>query len=464
MAKRPISATFSNSSADVMNAIRNSASVQFRDRVPLVTADSDSIRQFGAIICDEPQLYNEFMNTLATRIFKVIITNKLYENPWQKFKKGIVELGEKIEDIFVDLAKPHTYDPENAYGTEFKRELPDVKTAFYVMNYQKFYKTTSSREELRTAFLSQDGLTSFISKTITAMYTSANYDEYQTMKYMVARNILNGRMYPVVGASVSAANAKTIVSAVKQVSNDITFLSNKYNPIGVYNNTLKENQYILIDSKFDAIMDVEVLASAFNMDKVTFMGHRVLIDGFGNLDDTRLAELFDYSHGDTAYTPLTSGEKTALNAIPIAIVDENFFQVYDNLIETGETRINEGLYWNNWLHRWATFAISPFSNAIVIVPSSATVSSVTVKPSTATVLPSDTLQMTATVALSGVGSKEVEWSVGDSDPAEITADGKLIVDDDATEGATISVKATALADGTTYGTATITVADLEDGQ
>ena len=462
MAKRPISATFSNSSADVMNAIRNSASVQFQDRVPLVTADSDSIRKIGAIICDDPQLYNEFMNTLATRIYKVIITNKLYENPWEKFKKGIVELGEKIEDIFVDLAKPHTYDPENAYSTEFRRELPDVKTAFYVMNYQKFYKATTSREELRTAFLSQDGLTTLISKVITAMYTAANYDEYQTMKYMVARNILNGRMYPITGAQATAANAKTIVSVVKQASNDITFLSNKYNPIGVYNNTLKDNQYILIDSKFDAIMDVEVLASAFNMDKATFMGHRVLIDGFGNLDDTRLAQLFDYEHGDTAYTPLTDGEKTALNAIPIAIVDEQFFQVYDNLIETGETPVREGLYWNNWLHRWATFAISPFSNALVVVPSQATVSSVTITPATATVLQGDTVQCSAVVALSGIGSKEVVWSIGASDPAEITPDGKVTIDDDATAADTVTVKATAVADGTTYGTATITVATLAD--
>ena len=159
MPKRPVTATFSNSSVDVMNAIRNSASINYQNRVPIVTDNADNIREIGAIICDDVQLYNEFINTLATRIYKVIITNKLYENPWQKFKKGIVELGEKIEDIFVDLAKPHTFDPENAYANEFKRELPDVKTAFYVMNYQKFYKCTSSREELRTAFLALDGKT-----------------------------------------------------------------------------------------------------------------------------------------------------------------------------------------------------------------------------------------------------------------------------------------------------------------
>ena len=454
MAIRPVGATFSNSSVDVMNAIRNSASINYRERVPLVTANSESIREIGAIICDDVQLYNEFVNTLATRIYKVIITNKLYENPWQKFKRGIVELGEKIEDIFVDLAKPHTFDPDNAYANEFKRELPNVKTAFYVMNYQKFYKVTTSRQELRTAFLSLDGLTSFISKTIEALYTSANYDEYQTMKYMVAKNIINGGMYPLVGGAKTAAGAKAVVTAVKQLSNDLTFLSNKYNRVGVYNHTVKENQYILIDSEFDAIMDVEVLASAFNMDKVTFMGHRVLIDGFGNLDNARLAELFS---GDSNYVAITSAQSTALNAIPCCVVDDTFFQVYDNLIETGDTPVKEGLYWNNWLHRWATFAISPFANAIVLLPSAPSVSSVTVSPATATVNKGASVQLSATVAMTGFGSKEVVWSVPSGAKASVDANGIVTVATDATTSSTITVTATSRQDGTVKGTATITV-------
>lgn len=464
MPKRPISATFSNSSADVMNAIRNSASINYRNRVPIVTPNADSIRTIGAIICDDTQLYNEFINTLATRIYKVIITNKLYENPWQKFKKGIVELGEKTEDIFIDLAKPFTFDPENAYANEFKRELPNVKTAFYVMNYQKFYKVTTSREELRTAFLSMDGLSNFITKCITALYTSANYDEYQVMKYLVARTILNGRLYPVTGGAISADGAKAVVSAAKQVSNDITFMSNKYNPMGVYNYTDKDNQYILIDSKFDAIMDVNVLATAFNMDKTEFIGHRTLIDGFGNLDTTRLAQLFDYEHGDSAYTPLTDDEVTLLNTIPCCIVDENFFQVYDNLIQTGVKDVQEGLYLNNWLHRWATFATSAFSNQIVITPSSATVSSVTVSPSTLTLMAGQTGQLSATVAVSGIASKEVVWSVPDGAKATITQEGKITLKSDAVEGSTITVTAKSKANANVSGTCTVTVADLAEAQ
>lgn len=455
MPKRPVSATLTNSSVDVLNAIRNSASINYQNYVPVATSNPDCIREIGAIICDEPQLYNEFMGILATRIYKVIVTSKMYENPWTVFKKGIVEFGEKIEDIFIDLAKPHTYDPENAYANELKRELPNIHTAFYVMNYQKFYKVTTTQAEFKTAFLSLDGITNFITKAITSMYSAANYDEYQTMKYMIARTIIKGGLYPVTAGAISAQDAKTVVSKVKQISNDLTFMNKKYNRTGVYNQTLKENQYIIIDSTFDAIMDVEVLASAFNMDKVTFMGHRVLVDGFGNVDGERLGQLFEGE--STTYTAITDAQKSALNAIPCIVVDENFFQIYDNLIETGEDYVKEGLYWNNWLHNWKTFAISPFSNAVSFLPSAPTVSAVTVSPSTATINKGAQAQFTAALTMTGFGSNEVIWSVPTNAKASVDSRGIVTVATDATTSSTITLTATSVQDGTVAGTATITV-------
>ena len=456
MPKRPVSATLTNSSVDVINAIRNSASINYQNYVPVATPDADSIREIGAIICDDPQLYNEFMGILATRIYKVIVTSKMYENPWTVFKKGIVEFGEKIEDIFIDLAKPHTYDPENAYANELKRELPNIHTAFYVMNYQKFYKVTTTQAELKTAFLALDGITNFITKAITSMYSAANYDEYQVMKYMLARTIIKGGLYPVTAGAISANDAKTVVSKVKQISNDLTFMKKTYNRVGVYNQTLKDNQYIIIDSTFDAIMDVEVLASAFNMDKVTFMGHRILVDGFGNVDGDRLGELFDGE--TTTYTAITDEQATALNAIPCVIVDENFFQIYDNLIETGEDYVKEGLYWNNWLHNWKTFAVSPFSNAIAFLPSAPVVSAVSVSPSTATMAADAKGQFTASVTMTGFGSNEVVWSVPTNAKASVDSRGVVTIAHDAVSASTITLTATSVQDGTVAGTATITIA------
>ena len=55
------------------------------------------------------------------------------------------------------------------------------------------------------------------------------------------------------------------------------------------------------------------------------------------------------------------------------LLDEEWFQVYDNLFEFDETRVGSGLYWNYWLHVWKTISYSPFANAIVFVDSDATI-------------------------------------------------------------------------------------------
>ena len=58
--------------------------------------------------------------------------------------------------------------------------------------------------------------------------------------------------------------------------------------------------------------------------------------------------------------------------VKAVILDENFFQVYDNLNKMTENYIGSGLYWNYWYHTWKTVSVSPFANAIVFALSSAT--------------------------------------------------------------------------------------------
>lgn len=458
MATKPKIVTLTNSSVDVLNVIRNNASVNYRDYVPIATPDADSIRTIGAIIMDNPALQNEFLNALVNRIGLTLITSKMYENPWAKFKRGKLDFGETIEEIFVNLIKAQTFDPSVAESEIFKREKPDVRSAFHIMNYQKFYKVTVSEDQLRQAFLSWTGITDLISKTIESAITSANYDEFQTMKYMVARKILEGRLYPVEIPSVSASNAKSIVTNIKGFSNDIEFLSNKFNIAGVYNYSKKPSQYLIVNSKFDALIDVEVLASAFNMSKAEFMGHKVLVDGFGNLDNARLAELFA---DDPTYKALTAEEMTAVDAIPAILIDENWFMIYDNLETMREAENGQGLYRNYWYHVWKTFSVSPFANGAMMIAGTPAISSVTVEPATAT-MTGGTLALTATVATTNFAPQSVNWSIltADKDKATVSQTGVVTLADDL-DDTTVTVIATSTFDSTKTDTCVITIPDAD---
>ena len=453
MATKPSIKVLTATSPQVLNVIRNQATQNYKDYVPVATPDAESIKQIGAIIMDYPALRNEFISSLVNRIAKVIVTSKLYTNPWAMFKKGVIELGETVEDIFVNIAKPFQFDPEVAETEVFKREIPDIHAAFYTMNYQKFYKTTVSNDQLRTAFLSWDGITDLIAKIVESMYTGANYDEFQVTKYMLARWLLDGKIAGIETKAVTEENMKSVVSTIKAASNSLEFMTDKYNVAGVLTHALKEDQYIILNSKFDAIMDVEVLASAFNMDKAQFMGQRVLVDGFGDIDNKRLAILFA---NDSTYVALTAEELELLNTIPAVLVDKDFFMIFDNMLQMTENYNGQGIYWNYFYHTWKTFACSPFANAIAFIPASQSVDSVTISPKTATVSAGSDIQLSVEVEAENLAPKAVNW--------EITSEGNIAtvnnsgyVSTKAGETGTVVVKATSVFDSTKSDTCTITV-------
>lgn len=425
--------------------------------------DTRSLHAIGDFIMGYQPYQNAFVNALVNRIAMTIVTSKMWNNPWAVFKRGYMEFGETVEEIFVNLAKPHSYNPVTAQSELFKREIPDVRAAFHTMNFQKFYKSTIQKDQLRQAFLSWQGINDLIAYVVNSLYTGQNYDEYCVMKYMVARSVLNGDVsYKAVPSVFSTAD--DIVYGARAISTDFTFLKTNYNRAGVYNSTLRENQYIIISADMEALVDVGVLARAFNMEYADFLGHVIIVDSFAQHDTARLAELFA---NDSTYTPFNSGDITALGNIAAVIVDLGWWMVFDNFTENSQLYNNEGLYWQYWLHAWKTFSISPYANACAIVSSVGSITSVTVSPSTATMSANASATFTAAVVKSGLVSDAVVWSISGETSAEthIEPDSGILylgANETGTANAgntanEIIVTATSVADATKYDTATVTV-------
>lgn len=454
MPKIPTNVKMSAETPEILNTIRANSSAYYQSIVPRVTSKTDSPKEIGAIIMSYTAIQNEFLTGLINRISRTILISRLYENPWRMFKKGLLDMGETIEEIFTNICNAQSFSPAVAENEVFKRVIPDVRTAFHTMNYQKFYKQTISDEQLRQAFLSWQGVTDLIASIVNAMYTAANYDEFLVMKYLIAKNAVNGNMYSVTIPAATTENAKSIVSTARSYSNKLTFMSTTYNPAGVSTFTPRDNQYILVNTDFDGIMNVEVLASAFNMSNAEFLGHMILVDGFGNLDIERLNALL----GDTpGYQEIGSTDLTALNNIPAMLVDENFFMIFDNLAKFTEIYNSDGLYWNYSFHTWKTFSVSPFANAVIFNPVAAAVTGVTVSPSSVTVTKGQTAQFTANVTATGFAPQSVTWSVnGAADGTTISPSGLLTVDPAETQ-TPLTVTATSTYTPTKSGIATVTL-------
>ena len=368
MARRIANSTLNASTIDIINVIRQNASYDYQQNVPEITSVND-IPKVGEIIYGTPAFANQFINSLVNRIAIVRVQSATFNNPYSILKKGYIEYGETVEDIFVSIAKAVDFNVEKAPKREYQRSIPDVRSAFHVMNWRVMYPVTVQDDDLRQAFLSIDGVQNLITKIVDAVYTGAEYDEFLLFKYLLIKAISNGKMYPTsIGTGVDLSESAV---QFRGTSNLLPFMSSEYNESGVKTNTPKERQVIFMDAMFNAKFDVNVLASSFNMDKADFMGRLFLIDNWNDFDNERFDVIRANSDG---IEEVTEGELALLANVKAVILDDNWFQVYDNNNKFTEKYVASGLYWNYFYHTWKTVSNSPFANAVVFVTSDADIS------------------------------------------------------------------------------------------
>jgi uncharacterized protein YjdB len=435
----------------------------------------ESIAPIGKIIMSNERFKNAFINTINL-IGLTVIDRNYWDDPWEGFtERGTLNYGQSVRELIVDIADVYDYNTYANNPTHFLQNVvPNVYNYIHEVNYQKFYKTTTSDEQMAMAFNTEGGLMDLIEKIIGSLYEGYKYDKYIVNKYMLCRRILDGTITSVEIDGYNSLTPRQRVAFIKNVSNKMTFRSPNYNPAGVRVATPFADQIMILNTDFEADLSTDVLATSFFIDQAKFKTDLALIDGYGNHDTARLTELLG-----SAYIPFTDAELAALAGIPCVIIDREFFQDYnyslDNAVDvaTNGTRSTnfynpETLKNNHWLHTWKVVSTSPFKQAVVFTKDvTPAVSSVTVSPSTAVVTQGQSLQLSAAVVTTGFANKAVTWTVATSTEgadATITEAGVLTISADTPAEASFTVTATSVYDSTKTGTATVTTPEaVSDG-
>lgn len=462
------------SSAELLSYIINQTP-ELRENIKL-PVQGQSIAPIGKIIMNNARYKNAFLNTVNL-IGLTVITRNHWENPWKVFTdKGTLSYGQQIREIITDIANVYDYNTLVNRPQDFiKTEVPNVLSYLHEINYQKFYKTTTSDDQMAMAF-EQGDLFRLIDDIVNSLYEAYEYDLYLTSKYVLGRRILDGTVTAIQIPNMDSMSDRDVVAFIKGYSNDMTFRSPKFNPAAIRKATSFEDQFAIVSTKFEAKFTTNVLATSYFRSDAEMKAQLELCDGFGNFDMDRLKEIFADrdSNGDiidnqyvAGFVPFTADEMTALNKIPVAIVGRDFFQFYyygmDNAEPGRKTEFfnPQTLRTNHWFHIWGCLSTSPFENAIVFTSDAQGITSVTVSPSTATVSQGQELKLSATVVATGFANKAVAWSVDSTSLADgVTIDqyGVLSIPSDASVE-TITVTATSIYDSSVTGTATITIAE-----
>lgn len=333
---------------EILNTIRANASAVYQERIPEATKTNVEDIRYAMLDDENVQVANEFMSTLLNKLVKSVVHTKLFQNPLKGLKKGTKPMGDTIEEIYNNFLKGETFNSAQAGSELLTRKLPDTKTVYHRMNRQDQYTITVSREELSKAFKSYDALDSYIQDLINTLYNSAELDEFLHTKQLIKSALDNNAMVVIDLASDpldSAVDGKEYITAVKSVSGLMAFPRTEFNPYltaqsvdtkPITTFTRKPEQVLILDVALDTKLNVQDLANIFNMSVAEFNEtKKIVIDTFPDA------------------------------SIRGALVDERFFQIYDDLFNITSFYNAKGLYTNYYLNVWQTLAYSILVNAVV---------------------------------------------------------------------------------------------------
>lgn len=422
----------SNTNVEILNAIRAKASPDYQNRIPEAT--KETLKEVATSITEYDPAKNEFLHALMNRIALVVLRKKLFNNPLRNFKKGTLAYGTDIEEIFANIAKAHTFNPERDQDLQFKREIADVQSRFHRLNRQDFYKVTISEHQLTNAFLNEYGMRDLIGVLTNTLYNGDNHDEYLIMKNLLTQHIDATETYNVhVDAVTSKETAENLLVEVRSMAGSLPFYASKYNPAGVTTFTKKEEMILFVTPRTKALMDVKALAAAFHLDKAEVDFSIVEVDSFGESDKAK-------------------------STIAV-LTDADFFVVYDKLQKFTETYNAQGLYWNYFFHHWETISSSEFSNFVRFTTDTLSTDSVTkveVAPTTIdNAQKGKSYDISAIVTKTGNASEAVAWEVNST--LSTVQDGVLFINKDETiKELTVTAKAISDPDKSASCTVTIT--------
>lgn len=275
-----------------LNRIRELSSEIYHQYIPVIDDDTD-IGSFGNPILTVPAVQNEFMSQLINRIVYTQFEIKYFRNPLQMLEGDRIPLGYAGQEIFVNPAKGRKFNVEDFAGLLQKYEA-DVKVQYLTVNMDLQYPVTVSRHKLKQAFVSWEALDTFIDELSNSLYNGAYIDEYMFTKELVAGAYKgNNAIIEKVNALTTEELAKEFVTKARTYFLNFQTPSEKYNawaklggegrPIKTWTNP--EDIVFLIRNDVRSYLDVNVLASAFNISSTDLLGRILPVDNFDIYDD-----------------------------------------------------------------------------------------------------------------------------------------------------------------------------------
>lgn len=427
-------------SINILNSIRssivaNGSSLGYDERIPVAT--QENLQDIGqAMLNYQPDL-NAFLNELVNKIGLTYIHSKLYTNKLAFLKRGTLEYGDTVEELFVDVAKAYSYvpvAPDDNMCDVYEQHKPEIISAFHKVNREDVYPITINNDLLKRAFKSYNNFSQFIASVFNSLYTADNLDEFLLFKQLIGASLKNSYQVQVTKPTDRTTSEQFSIQ-MRSYGLALEYMSRDYNQMGVGNATPLEDQILILRSDIVPVIDVMQLANNFNLNLgQPISGRIIVIDDFGSGNDNIIA----------------------------GIIDKDFSMIFDVLYRTESIYNPKHLYWNFYLHHHQVIASSPFANAVCFTTSTVTnaITSVEILPSEITIAKGYSGNVRAIVKFTGTIDTSVTYTIATATSAntKVDEDGTIHIGADET-ASTLTVTATSVANSGKTATCTVTVVD-----
>ena len=345
-----------------LNEIRNTLiqdNTLYQTQLPLVD-DYTSSQVYGQSLLNLPSdLRNRFIQSLVNRIAYTRFMMDYFENPLRELAGDDLPLGAIGQEIYVNPARGRVYDINDFAGLLAKYES-DIKAEYTEINFDVQYPVTIIRKELEKAFVSWGDFESFLMGISTSLYNGAYIDDYKYTKRLITNayrgNAVQMEVVTFASTTPTADELKSLTARLRQAYLDFMVPSTKYNAwkkVGGYGHSIvswskPENIVVFVSNAMASILDVEVLANAFNMSKSDLMGKVYYVEDFDLVGEDGTVE-YDGSN------------------IIALICDKRWFKIREKDMFMDEFYNANNRSWQSYLNVIKAFNFSLFSNALMLV-------------------------------------------------------------------------------------------------
>lgn len=314
----------------------------FQQRIPDPTVSGIKATMDALFAPMNNQYYNQFLDILVNRIGFTYVRQQSYKNPLSVFKGTKLTYGATIQEIAPKWIRAHSYEDDSE--TLLKLHRPEAEVWYHSQNRRDQYPISVNADELRTAFTEETGLNKLIASIMTVPQNSDEYDEFSIMKQLIGEYESRWGFYKehLTSLPTDEATGKEFLTKLQTLGGKIQFPSARYSGTSIPVFAKPEELVLITTPEAQAGLNVNTLASLFNVDLANVKYRVVLIDEF----------------------PIA-------NAVAL-LTTEDFFVCSDTLYNTTSFWNPQTLSTTYFLNHWGIYSVSPFVPAILFTTDEAT--------------------------------------------------------------------------------------------